>query len=129
MSICYEIGGIYGASGSARVRKEEGEQGEGKASPELAGIGDACCQYLRPSERNFDGLATQFKKKKREESHREEGVLWGAFLALGARVSGEIRRWGRTPSREGREGLEVGDDRWGPPVSERRGAMYPFRIG
>jgi hypothetical protein len=52
-----------------------------------------------------------------------------AFLAVGARVSGEIGRWGRMPSREGREGLEVGDDRWGPPVGERKGVTYPFGIG
>jgi hypothetical protein len=45
-------------------------------------------------------------------------------------VSGEIGWWGRTPCREGREGLEVGDDRWGPPIGERRrGATYPFGIG
>jgi hypothetical protein len=66
MSIYCEIGGINGVSGSAPARKEEGEQEEGKVSPELAGIGDAHCQYLRPSERNFDGLAAQFEKKKRE---------------------------------------------------------------
>jgi hypothetical protein len=58
---------------------------------------------------------------------REGRRLWGIYrrLGVGRRLGfQEIGRWGRTPCGEGREGLEVGDDRWGPPIGERRGGRH-----
>jgi hypothetical protein len=50
--------------------------------------------------------------------------MGGRLLAVGARVAlggGAIQRPGEMLCERGRERLEEDNDRWGPPVDERRG--------